>query len=184
MYWIHLSRAQEKGLQFWQTRSHAIIVHDSVPADLDYISSIDISFVATFEELSRYENNLTLGINDGPLPGPKTRRDDFPRAARTFAAIRNEEGRMNPHIPKYLQKRQHNCDQILSGKVGTRKSTGRRHHLHLQQIGDSQENGMNHNEENGKISNGGKRGKCSLSVPSVTLQDSSTFAFFFSKFAY
>ena len=31
--WIHLARAQEKGLQFWQTRSHATIVHDSVPAD-------------------------------------------------------------------------------------------------------------------------------------------------------
>ena len=33
VYWIHLARAQEKGLQFWQTRSHAIVVHDSVPAD-------------------------------------------------------------------------------------------------------------------------------------------------------
>ena len=33
VHWIHLARAPEKGLQFWQTRSHAIIVHDSVPAD-------------------------------------------------------------------------------------------------------------------------------------------------------
>ena len=33
VYWIHLTRAQEKGLQFWQTRSHAIVVLDSVPAD-------------------------------------------------------------------------------------------------------------------------------------------------------
>ena len=31
--WIHLARAQQKGLQFWQTRSHAIDVHDSVVAD-------------------------------------------------------------------------------------------------------------------------------------------------------
>ena len=33
VYWINLARAQEPGLQFGQTRSHAIIVHDSVPAD-------------------------------------------------------------------------------------------------------------------------------------------------------
>ena len=31
--WIHLAKAQEKGLKFWQTRSHAIIVHDSMPVD-------------------------------------------------------------------------------------------------------------------------------------------------------
>ena len=30
VYWIHLARAQEKGLQFWQTRSRGMIVHDSV----------------------------------------------------------------------------------------------------------------------------------------------------------
>ena len=33
VYWIHLARAQEKGLQCWQTRSRAIILCDSVPAD-------------------------------------------------------------------------------------------------------------------------------------------------------
>ena len=33
VYWITLVRAQEKELQFWQTRSHIIIVHDAVPAD-------------------------------------------------------------------------------------------------------------------------------------------------------
>ena len=59
-------------------------------------------------------------------------------------------------------------DQNLSGKVGIfRKSTGRKHHLHLQQIGGSQENGMNHNQENSKISNGGKSGQYSLSEPST-----------------
>ena len=30
VYWVKLENAQEKGLQFWQTRSHAIILHDSV----------------------------------------------------------------------------------------------------------------------------------------------------------
>ena len=33
VYWIHLARAQEKGLRFLQTRSRAIILYDSVPAD-------------------------------------------------------------------------------------------------------------------------------------------------------
>ena len=32
VYWIHLAKAPEKGVQFWQTRSHAIIFYDSVPA--------------------------------------------------------------------------------------------------------------------------------------------------------
>ena len=30
-YWVNLSRAQDHGLQFWQTKSNAIEVHDSVP---------------------------------------------------------------------------------------------------------------------------------------------------------
>ena len=67
-----------------------------------------------------------------------------------------------------------NCDQSSSGKVGVGKTTGRKHHLHPQQIGGSQENGMNHNK-NGKINSGGKSGKYSLSEPSTLLQESCTF---------
>ena len=33
VYWIKLSSAQDQGLQFWQTKSHAIIVHSPVPAE-------------------------------------------------------------------------------------------------------------------------------------------------------
>ena len=33
VYWIHLALAQEEGLEFGKTRSHATIVHDPVPAD-------------------------------------------------------------------------------------------------------------------------------------------------------
>ena len=33
IYLINLKQAQDKGLQCWQTRSHAIFLHDSVPAD-------------------------------------------------------------------------------------------------------------------------------------------------------
>ena len=66
------------------------------------------------------------------------------------------------------------CDQISSGKVGIGKSTGRWHRLHLQQIGSSQENGINHNKKNGNIRNGGKSGKYSLSEPLTLLQESCT----------
>ena len=33
VYWAKLSRAQDRGLQFWQTKSHAIFVQGPVPAD-------------------------------------------------------------------------------------------------------------------------------------------------------
>ena len=36
VYWINLARAQDKGLQFWQTRSHVIVVSSSVLADCIY----------------------------------------------------------------------------------------------------------------------------------------------------
>ena len=69
------------------------------------------------------------------------------------------------------------CDQNLSGKVGIHgQNTGLKHHLHLQQIGGSEENGMNHIKKNGKISNGGKSDKYSLSDP-PTLQESCAFLF-------
>ena len=32
-FWIKLSRAQDQGLQFWQTKSFATITHDTVPGD-------------------------------------------------------------------------------------------------------------------------------------------------------
>ena len=33
VYWIHLSSAQDAGLEFWQTRSNAIITYQSVPQE-------------------------------------------------------------------------------------------------------------------------------------------------------
>ena len=33
VYWAKLFRAQDQELRFWQTKSHAIIVHDLVPLD-------------------------------------------------------------------------------------------------------------------------------------------------------
>ena len=116
-------------------------------------------------------------------------RDDFPLAARTLAVLERQEGRENPTSLKATEnEKDHlmkNCDHNLSGKAGIiGKSAGRRHHLHLRQIGGSQENGMNHNEKNGKISNDGKSGKYSLSEPSTFLQESCTFVVFFFFFTF
>ena len=33
VYWLKVSRAHDQGLQLWQTKSYAIIVHSLVPAD-------------------------------------------------------------------------------------------------------------------------------------------------------
>ena len=33
VYWVNLARAQDEGLQFWQTRSDAIVVYCSVPPE-------------------------------------------------------------------------------------------------------------------------------------------------------
>ena len=33
VYWINLPRAQDYGIKFWQTQSHAIIVYQSVPKE-------------------------------------------------------------------------------------------------------------------------------------------------------
>ena len=36
VYWVNLARVQDEGLQFWQTRSNAIVVYISVPPECIY----------------------------------------------------------------------------------------------------------------------------------------------------
>ena len=59
VHWINLARAQDKGLQFWQTRSHAIIVCISVPADCIFKVITQKGEQTLFERLST------------PRPAPK-----------------------------------------------------------------------------------------------------------------
>ena len=33
IYWVNLGKAQDNGLQYWQTGSHVVVLYDSVPAD-------------------------------------------------------------------------------------------------------------------------------------------------------
>ena len=81
--------------------------------NLDTIGSIDISCADTRSERSIYENNLTLGANDhGPKPGPMKHRPDFSRAVHTLAAMKHQEGKTNPKIPKHLRERQRTSTTI------------------------------------------------------------------------
>ena len=60
VYWINSARAQDKGLRFWQTRSHAVIVYSSVSADCIY------KVISQKEERTLFERLST------PRPAPKT----------------------------------------------------------------------------------------------------------------
>ena len=102
-----------------------------------------------------------LKLNDGKHSGRMRKREAFPQAARALAALQRQQGLENTYIPKKTNESDNdhpmkNCDQILDGKVAIGKSTGRRHHLHLQQIGGNRENGTSHNKMNGKMSTGGQ----------------------------
>ena len=52
VYWVKLSRAQDRGLRFGQTKSHAIIVHSLVPADCIYREISQNGDPILFERLS------------------------------------------------------------------------------------------------------------------------------------
>ena len=61
VYWIHLAKAQEKGLHFfWLARSHAIIHYDSVPTD------------CIEKEVHQGGDNTSNQRLSTPRPAPKT----------------------------------------------------------------------------------------------------------------
>ena len=51
VYWIHLDRAQEKGIAFWQTKSHAFVKNSTVPPD--FIERV----VSQRGEMTIYQNS-------------------------------------------------------------------------------------------------------------------------------
>ena len=59
VYWVKLSRAQDQGLQLWQTKSHAIIVHDLVPAE------------CIFKAISQNGDRILFERLSTPRPAPK-----------------------------------------------------------------------------------------------------------------
>ena len=46
---------------------------------IDHLTTIDISFVATWKQRSRNENSHSLDVNGGPQPDPMRGRNDFPK---------------------------------------------------------------------------------------------------------
>ena len=54
--WVKLSRAQEQGLRFWQTKSNAIIVHNHVLADC----TVRFSVKQDIEHFSKDSQHLDL----------------------------------------------------------------------------------------------------------------------------
>ena len=81
--------------------------------DLDYLAPIDITYVATWKERSRYKNSLAQKLNDTPHPGRMTKAYDFPQAARAHGALQRQQGRVNPYIPKNERERQRAFDEKL-----------------------------------------------------------------------
>ena len=61
-FWVKLSRAQDQGLQLWQTKSHAIIVHSPVPAECIFGVISQNGDRTLFKRLSipRFEPKVTL----------------------------------------------------------------------------------------------------------------------------
>ena len=52
VYWVKLSRVQDQGLRFWQTKSHAIIVHNPLPPDCIFKVTAKNGERTLFERLS------------------------------------------------------------------------------------------------------------------------------------
>ena len=52
VYWENVSRAQDHGLQLWQTKSHAIIVHSLVPSECIYRVISQNGYRILFERFS------------------------------------------------------------------------------------------------------------------------------------
>ena len=56
---------------------------------------------------------LCWEVNDGPLPGPMTSRDDFPQAARTLAALKHEQGRLTQFLTAALGQTSFRWTQVV-----------------------------------------------------------------------
>ena len=65
VYWVKLSRAQDQGFRFWQTKSSATVVHNPVPADCIYRAISQNGDRTLFERLStpRLAPEVTLKSN-------------------------------------------------------------------------------------------------------------------------
>ena len=81
---------------------------------LDYLTTIDISYIATWEQRHRYESTITLACNfKDRQAGPVNARKDFKPTAQVLASLRQEQGRQNSQIRKNERTRQTPFDEEL-----------------------------------------------------------------------
>ena len=145
---------------------------------LDYVTIVDVKYIATWPERSRCHNMLVLKVHDEKNPGKMSHRDDCKNLQPDdlfFSGTRKEGKtltfRSRQERGKYCSMK--SCDQNLSCKVGfLGKFMDRRRHLHLRQLGGNHKNGKNDmNGKNDKIGMDGGNGKNEYSFhdPSVIL---------------
>ena len=116
---------------------------------LDYLATVDITYIATWPKRSRERCQIEMIFNLQPvhLLFSDTRKGKPP-----VLRSRNEKG-------KYHSMK--SCDPNLNGRVGiVGKFMDRRYHLHLRQPGGNHMNGKIHkNDMNGKDSKSGMDGE-------------------------
>ena len=88
---------------------------------LDYLLTVDIKYIATWPERSRYHNMLVLKLQDGKDSVKMSKRDDFNLAARSLVILGHQEGRGNLHLPKSKKERQVTARWVTSIRPGVAK---------------------------------------------------------------
>ena len=58
---------------------------------LGYLKTVNMDYIATWDERDRRQNMLVLRFKDGKNPGTMSRRDDFKLAARSFAVASHQK---------------------------------------------------------------------------------------------
>ena len=80
--------------------------------NLDYLTTIVISYIATWHQRHRYESTITLVCNEEDRQaGLMNARTDFGPNTRILASLRQEQGRQNFFIPKNEKMRQRPFDE-------------------------------------------------------------------------
>ena len=84
---------------------------------LDFLITIDISYIAPRHQRHLYESTITLACNDEDRQaGPMKARKDFGPTTKILASLRQEQGRQNSFIPKNERMRQRPFDEALRAK--------------------------------------------------------------------
>ena len=90
------SRAQDKGLRFWQTRSHAVIVYSSVPADCIYKVISQKGERTLFERLSTPRPAPKIALKGAWQSQQQQQQQDTSESASSRRKLVQREEQGNP----------------------------------------------------------------------------------------